>query len=421
MSSRALPIGRHVLALPPAPEDRVPSKRSYAPLVALLAATLVGTSMLDSSRFIASYFAASMVLGIGFIIAVLAAGWLKSVPVAPLIRNWFVLAAWTLWAAVAIFTVRDPSIHFKWLAIVWIATTASVALGALAVRANPCHIATALLIANLVWTLSNAIMVPLLVTGIPGISDMSKDRFSGVLLNPNTMAVNSLVLMTPLLFHLRYLRSANRALALVLITLSAVLVLLTLSRKGVAGLVFVLLCYAILNLRGTFLRTTAVLILLCTMSLLLISRNPFSKRVTYVTDPGAEQVDVRIELAIGGLSIGADNPWLGVGLGHSEEYFGTYTHNNYVEVFMTTGAIGLVLYYGPLLWIAWRLIRSPHRDHLWGMAVTLLAWKLLVNDMGVVSYYTPPLIMSLAWVGAIALRPTPRPARPRPPLRVGRR
>lgn len=415
MSSRALQVGRHLLALPPAPEDRVPSKRSYAPLVALLAATLVGASTLDGSRFIESYFAASLALGIGFLIAVLAVGWLKPMRVAPLIRSWLVLAAWTLWAAVGIFTVRDPSIHFKWLVIVWIATTAGVALAALAVRADPRHIATALLIANLVWVSANVAMASLQIV------DVGKGKFSGVLLNRNAMAVNCIVLLTPLLFHIRFLRRAGRILALALIALSAVLILLTLSRKGVAGLAFVLLCYAVLALTGTLLRAMAVIALLCTVALLLISHNPFSQRVTYVTDPGAEQVDVRIELALGGLSIGAENAWLGVGLGHSEEYFGTYTHNNYVEVFMTTGAIGLVLYYGPLLWIAGRLLHSDRRDHLWGMAATLLFWKLLVNDMGVVSYYTAPLIMSLAWVTVIALRPPLRPARPQPLLRVGRR
>jgi len=401
MTRRALPPGQRLLALPPAPQDRNPPRRTHAPLVLLLGFTLAGQSLLDGSRFIESYFNASLLLSMGFLFVVFGAGWIKSFPVAVLVRNWFALGAWTFWASIGIFAVKDPMTHFKWLVIVWVATTAAVVFGALAVCADQRHVANALLIANAVWITANLAMVPAAIT------EIWTSQFSGAVLNRNAMAVNCLILIGPLLYYLRFLGGTRRRVAWVLVALSSALVFLTLSRKGVAGLAFVFLCYGLFAGKGVLSRVIAVLVVVAAAAGLLISHNPFSDRVTYADDPGAEAVDIRFELATGGLKVGAENAWLGVGLGHSEYYFGTYTHNNYVELFMASGAIGLILYYAPLLWFAWRLALWRKRDHLWALAGVLLAWKLLINDLGVVSYNGAALIYSLAWVGAVALRRPP--------------
>ena len=66
----------------------------------------------------------------------------------------------------------------------------------------------------------------------------------------------------------------------------------------------------------------------------------------------------RLHMIKQGLEVFRSNPYVGRGVAVSKYYFGTYSHNNYVEILMNTGAIGFIIYYSSYFISLIRLINS---------------------------------------------------------------
>lgn len=79
-------------------------------------------------------------------------------------------------------------------------------------------------------------------------------------------------------------------------------------------------------------------------------------------------------------------PLLGEGLCASSNYFGTYSHNNYIELLMNTGIIGLIVFYIPIIRNGAALLTLKNRDLLGWLMSFLCCW-LLIGSLGMVIYY----------------------------------
>jgi O-antigen ligase len=94
------------------------------------------------------------------------------------------------------------------------------------------------------------------------------------------------------------------------------------------------------------------------------------------------------------------NPLLGFGY-QSFNYvlgYGTYTHNNYVEILVSFGVIGLILFYGVYLIVLFNLIRFRKKLKDAELFIILLILQL-ITDTGVVSYYDI-LVFYISIIGA---------------------
>ena len=79
-------------------------------------------------------------------------------------------------------------------------------------------------------------------------------------------------------------------------------------------------------------------------------------------------------------------PFIGQGIYSSYRYFGTYSHNNFIEVLMNTGLIGFILFYTPYVVYGIRMLFVPKKDSRYGLMLFLFAW-LLFGAYGMVTYY----------------------------------
>lgn len=84
------------------------------------------------------------------------------------------------------------------------------------------------------------------------------------------------------------------------------------------------------------------------------------------------------------------NPIFGIGLNNFKYMSGymTYAHNNYVEILCSLGVVGMLVYYGPMIYFTIRafiLWRKRVPGAILPLSILILQ---LVNDAGQVSYYS---------------------------------
>ena len=96
----------------------------------------------------------------------------------------------------------------------------------------------------------------------------------------------------------------------------------------------------------------------------------------------------RIRFVREGVALIAEAPLAGRGLGTfrwlSDE--GTYAHNNFVEIGVSLGIVGVVLYYGFHFSLLATSVRDRHRGRLVGRSTIIVVLTFLLLDMAAVSY-----------------------------------
>jgi len=66
--------------------------------------------------------------------------------------------------------------------------------------------------------------------------------------------------------------------------------------------------------------------------------------------------------------------------------YGTYSHNNYVELLYSTGIIGTSVYYGYSLILTYKLFKSKSANNIKWLLV-MLCIAIFFYDYGAISYY----------------------------------
>lgn len=190
------------------------------------------------------------------------------------------------------------------------------------------------------------------------------------------------------------------------------MLMLTGSRKsfvfGVVGIVLFLLLYfhrsnlvkkinvyllILLAIIGVFylLRTAPIFSTLYERFELLI--NGFFGDTTYATDV------TRDYMITTGLDRFWDSPVFGNGTGISYTLFGTYSHNNFVELLMSYGVVGFLFYYIPQIYLIIKLLRPALNRDVYAIFFEVYVILQLVLGVGWVNYYErhTQLIIAAAW------------------------
>ena len=108
-----------------------------------------------------------------------------------------------------------------------------------------------------------------------------------------------------------------------------------------------------------------------------------------------ESVAIRQNLVEVGLDLFKEHPVLGHGLGAFGRVsgYGMFAHNNYVEVAINGGIVGLLLYYAVHFGV-WRKCQQTRPELAWAASVTIAT--MLLCDLANVTYYDRMTALMLA-------------------------
>lgn len=112
--------------------------------------------------------------------------------------------------------------------------------------------------------------------------------------------------------------------------------------------------------------------------------------------------DIRKRLITEGFKLFLNNPF-GIGFGASTDYLGMYAHNNFVEILVSSGLIGFIIYYSLYIYI---LIKSnKHKTgDIFSKYIFVSMIGLLILEIGQVTYlYTIPLFF-LTFTGTYCIK-----------------
>lgn len=205
------------------------------------------------------------------------------------------------------------------------------------------------------------------------------------------------------------------------------------SRTALLGSILILLggLWAFKAWRGSFIRKTVVFLPIISVSAfalyLLAQTNPivserleqtFDSEGAIVTrvlgfvdvvlsgdtqaDASGESIGSRAEMIREGVNILSDHPVIGVGLDNFRyaSSAGTYSHSNPIEVSVSTGIVGLVLYYSIYVVIVWRavLLNVRSRGHALPRTVLVAMAGFSLMDLTHISYYEKSSWLFLALI-----------------------
>jgi O-antigen ligase len=233
-------------------------------------------------------------------------------------------------------------------------------------------------------------------------------RLSGVILNANAFGRAVLYGMIVLLHYFRSTRSVLLKAGIVgLIFLAMRFVIASGSRTGFLGLAMLVVVWFILTYGKEITQRPAMTIAVLIGVILLGLYTAYLLRDTVLMKRllGAEEVlsgkesgggvTARLIMIKEGIYFTATHPILGIGLNHFPIYSTTelYAHNNYIEVFATTGIPGGIFYMMIYIVLIVRLIRvgkyplSDRQRDLVNLFKAFVVIRLLL-DFGTVSYYS---------------------------------
>lgn len=125
----------------------------------------------------------------------------------------------------------------------------------------------------------------------------------------------------------------------------------------------------------------------------LLFEGLFQGSSSYRTD------ETRADMISAGLAAFWENPVFGNGTGYSYRLFGTYSHNNYVELLMNYGLIGFLIYYIPYAILLIRLWKRVKLQDTYAMHFLVYIALQLALGIGWVNYYDrmTQLLTAAAW------------------------
>ncbi len=96
----------------------------------------------------------------------------------------------------------------------------------------------------------------------------------------------------------------------------------------------------------------------------------------------------RIYMIKTGLNTFSHSPVFGNGVAYSRYIFGTYSHNNYIEILMNTGLVGFSIYYSIYIISILKLFFSKSYDFQLRILALFIIISFMILEVGMVSYYS---------------------------------
>lgn len=104
----------------------------------------------------------------------------------------------------------------------------------------------------------------------------------------------------------------------------------------------------------------------------------------------------RAYLIVKGLNIFSDNPIFGIGLNNPRYFLGKYTHNNYLELLIGVGIIGMMLFYSIYIVTIRNIYNMPNIEIKKYFFTMILI--ILLLDMATVTYYSKPVLFVVLYI-----------------------
>jgi len=239
--------------------------------------------------------------------------------------------------------------------------------------------------------------------------------FSGPYTNRNLFSVVCSLLIIGYLTIGENVRTKN-----IKIILLVIFILLTASMKGLFGLILIFFLVRF-RLKKILNFTLAFIFVLCALFFLYNSDTLISQRLNAMSESlinydtsGIGSSSERLWLLVNGFKIAVENIWTGIGLYNSKYYLfppwqeilaqrrgetldvGLYTHNNFLEVFLSTGIIGFIVYQIPIMFYYIKSIyfRILEKNIYTLFSFVSLSYILFLNT-GLVSYNMLPVTLFL--------------------------
>lgn len=198
----------------------------------------------------------------------------------------------------------------------------------------------------------------------------------------------------------------KKGVVLKILTATSMLLLLTMllltgSRKSLAFVLLGVLFIVYLNYRKARLGKKFFVFLFVVLAILVLYNaittlpmfSTIYERLTFLIEGfGEDQAvydtdETRKMMIEEGLNAFYNKPFFGNGTGYSYELFGTYSHNNFVELLMNYGMFGFALYYIPILVLAVKLLkRMADKDIYISYLFTYVCIQMVLG-VGWVNYY----------------------------------
>jgi O-antigen ligase len=309
--------------------------------------------------------------------------------------------AFCFWGALGLLVARFPELVFTQLK-----TLAQVLIMALIVSyyARNTRCISWLFFAVLIGVL--IVAASAVETGEYKRAEVEGARLAGLTLNANAFAITITNGIAILLFFFGQVRSKILKLVIIGGILVGIrFVISSGSRKGFIGVAILILFWFLLTyLKELRKRPLLVIVMLWGIvalgvfaaysmrnTVLMQRFSQFNKETTASSTGGGTRL-LMIEESI---RFTASHPVLGLGLDNFQVYsvVGLYSHNNYAEVFSSTGIPGGILYYLIYVIIFYRLHKvskfslSPSQRNVVTIFKCLMLLRLVL-DLGVVSYYS---------------------------------
>ena len=223
---------------------------------------------------------------------------------------------------------------------------------------------------------------------------MQDGRIGGVLSNTYGMAYSNAAICAAYFLVVR--KKKIHSLSLFLFVFFA---LSTGSKKAslmaVAGVLFVVVFhYGLKRLYKTFLIGGIVLVIAWYVIQLPIFNVAYQRLTSYFTGEGNTLSDnIRQDMVRFGWQLFKERPLFGYGLGSFQSlyYIKSYSHNNYIEVLVSGGLVGFVLYYAMYLLPVFMVFLGKNKKAVWKNRIylMLLVWVAvdLVFGYGYVQIY----------------------------------
>ncbi|MDT2848676.1 O-antigen ligase family protein [Vagococcus carniphilus] len=229
--------------------------------------------------------------------------------------------------------------------------------------------------------------------------------FSGIFINRNDFAVSSVVLLCLLYITLDgFYNEKSKLIVKVTICSLLLLILLSLSMKGLIGIIFIFVSYRLIIKRNGLDKKIlflygglAGIIVIFVIGNMLNS--PLILRVEMYINSFLGNIDSyensneRISLINQGIELAKQNMLYGIGMDNSRYFlsvmyasgreFGKYSHNNYLEVLLNGGIITFLCYYLPIFKIYIVSIFKIKQKNAFKFLFILLSMKLFFDSASV--------------------------------------
>lgn len=262
-----------------------------------------------------------------------------------------------------------------------------------------------LLVTATFWTLINIIFF---IAWLLGRYTYEGGDFTGIFANRNVYAIQT-VIISSLVFSL----TKKTFYVWLIIALSFIMVVASLSIKGVIAFLFILFfpCFYKANFRKKIIIVLGGLIIFAAAVMILpdLERRLVRFSMAFTNRDQlrmSESAFMRPWLIAEGSRLSLQNPVFGVGVDNSKFFLispvkdkGTYSHNNYIEMLLNAGIIGIFLHYFPLIYVYLK-IRRTHKFHITvKMYILLYAFLGLVlveyNIFSTILLYSLPVFLYL--------------------------